>query len=300
MENLISEILWPAPAKLNLFLHITGQRHDGYHEIQTVFQFLDFYDELFFNIRSDHQIILKNPIAGIADQENLVIKAAQKLQSVSKNTGGVNIFLRKHIPIGSGLGGGSSNAATTLVALNKLWKLNLSQTELLQLGLELGADVPVFINGHAAWAEGIGDKLTPINLPEVWHVVIIPPVAISTAKIFSATELTRNTGPITIHQFLAHQPVTHNDCEPLVKKLYPAVAEALDWLSQFAPAKLTGTGSCVFASLETQEEACAIVEKVPKSFRAFSAKGINISPLLGVSPSGKARGFDPRIPRFES
>lgn len=269
---------WLSPAKINLFLHIIGRRPDGYHELQTVFQFLDYYDELDFQVRSDSQIQLSSQIP---IENNIILKAAQLLQQVSETTLGADITLHKRIPMGGGLGGGSSNAATTLLALNHLWQLKLPEAKLHELGLKLGADVPVFIKGKAAWAEGIGEKLSPVLLPEPWYVVVLPTQAVSTAEIFSAVELTRNTRPITIQEFLEGE--TRNDFEPLVRKRYPEIGRAIDWLNQYASARLTGSGSSVFAEVATKKEAEQIVAKIPQPFKAFMAKGLNCSPLLSVA-----------------
>lgn len=267
-----------SPAKLNLFLHIIGQRADGYHLLQTVFQLLDYYDELTFTLRDDQQINLTCNINEINNENNLVLRAAHLL----KQQQGVDIHLHKNIPMGGGLGGGSSNAATTLIALNHLWQLQLSTQELLALGLKLGADVPVFIQGQSAWAEGIGEVLVPIELPERWFVVLAPPVLVSTPKLFSDNELTRNTSPIKIQEFLEGAE-TQNDCEVVCSKRYPEVAAALTWLNQFAPARLTGTGGCVFAAVKNEQTAKQIAEQIPKPFTGFYAKGINCSPLLELS-----------------
>lgn len=274
----MSEI-WPSPAKINLFLHIIGRRADGYHNLQTIFQFLDYGDELSFKLRSDDKIELTTSSPELATENNLILRAAHLLR---RNGLGVAIHLEKHLPIGGGLGGGSSNAATTLVALNKLWHLDLSSAELLSYGLQLGADVPIFINAKAAWAEGVGEQFTPITIAEPWYVVLVPPHPVSTAEFFSADELTRNTRPITIREFLDGS-ATRNDFEPLARKRYPMVALALDWLNQSAPARLTGSGGCVFAAMSTEQEAQAIAAQAPKPLSAFIAKGLNTSPLLNVS-----------------
>lgn len=291
----------PAPAKLNLFLHIVGRRSDGYHNLQTVFQLLDYCDELTFQYRDDGQIHLHDASSEIPPAQNLIMRAAHLLQKIMPTSLGADIYLDKKIPIGGGLGGGSSNAATTLLALNHLWQLHLPLTRLAELGLALGADIPVFIHGHSAWAEGVGEKLQAVDLPESWFVVLIPPCQISSAEFFSHPQLTRDTPPITISRFL--QGHGHNDFEALARKLYPEVATALDWLSHYAPARLTGSGSCVFATVADELSAKQIIEQIPSGFRGFIAKAVNHSPLhavFGVSPSGKARGFDLRIPRFES
>ena len=268
---------WPSPAKLNLFLHITGQREDGYHELQTVFQFLDYCDELQFEISDDPAIELLTPIAGVNNDDNLVVSAAVLLQQHVDIDQGVKITLSKKLPMGGGLGGGSSNAATTLVALNQLWQCGLSNVELAQLGLELGADVPVFIHGSAAWAEGIGEKLTTITPPEPWYVVIVPDCHVSTAEIFSAPELTRDCEHITMSRFLSGEG--RNVCEDVVRSHYQAVSEALDWLAQFGQSRMTGTGACVFAGFDSQQKAQQVVNNLPKDWQGFVAKACNQSPL---------------------
>ncbi len=268
---------WPSPAKLNLFLHITGQREDGYHELQTAFQFLDFCDELQFEVTNDLSIELLTPITGVNNEDNLIVRAARLLQQKAGVKHGVSISLSKRLPMGGGLGGGSSNAATTLVALNELWKCQLSKAELADIGLQLGADVPVFIHGSAAWAEGVGEKLTPISPLEPWYVVIIPNCHVSTAEIFSAPELTRDCEPITISRFLSGEG--RNVCENVVRNRYRAVSEALDWLSQFGQSRMTGTGACVFADFDSQEQAQQVVDNLPENWQGFVAKACNKSPL---------------------
>lgn len=269
---------WPAPAKVNLFLHITGRRADGYHDLQTAFQFLDHGDKLKFTVTDDPRIILKNELADIAEQDNLIIRAARLLQSTANCSHGAVIELEKILPMGGGLGGGSSDAATTLVALNKLWQCDLSEEHLAALGLQLGADVPVFVRGHAAWAEGVGEIFTPIFPAEPWYLVIFPDCAVSTAEIFSAAELTRDCEPITIAGFLAGQG--GNVCESVVKKMYPPVAQALTWLAQYATVpRMTGTGSCVFIRFDSAVQAENVLENVPEHWHAFTAKGCNESPL---------------------
>lgn len=262
-----------APAKLNLFLHIINRRADGYHNIQTVFQFLDFYDELQFNLRTDEQINLTIQNANLPIEENLIMRAALLLQQTSQSKLGADIVLTKNIPIGAGLGGGSSNAAATLLALNNLWQTHLSQQQLMALGKQLGADVPVFIYGKAAWAEGIGDQLQPVTLTEPWYLLLHPNCHVPTAEIYAAQELTRNTSPITINQFFDRGG--HNDFESVVRRRYPEVDAALNWLTQFAPARMTGTGSCVFAAFAEQQQALAIAAKVPKNFQSIVAQGLN-------------------------
>ncbi|MGD8912226.1 MAG: 4-(cytidine 5'-diphospho)-2-C-methyl-D-erythritol kinase [Candidatus Thiodiazotropha sp.] len=273
--------LYPAPAKLNLMLRITGRRSDGYHQLQTVFQFLDIHDRIEIKRRDDDQIILHDDIHNIPPSQNLCYRAARQLQLASDSCQGAEITLKKHLPMGGGLGGGSSDAATTLVALNQLWGLSLNQAELKKIALTLGADVPIFIHGKAAWAEGIGEELTDIDLPEKWYLVLQPPCHISTGEIFSQPDLTRNSPRITIRAFL--QGDCRNDCLPLVRKRHPEVAQALDWLNQFADARLTGTGACVFAAFADQQLARNLLQEKPTSLNGFVARGINHSPLLEFS-----------------
>jgi len=269
---------WPAPAKLNLFLHITGRREDGYHLLQTVFQFLDFGDSLSFQ-PTDHGLIrLLTPLPGVPAANDLTVRAARLLQRESECSQGVDIRIDKRLPMGGGLGGGSSDAATTLVALNHLWGTGLPVERLAELGLQLGADVPVFVRGQAAWAEGVGEILTPVTLPEPWFVVLVPPVHVATSEIFTAPELTRDCHGITIRDFLGGQG--ENVCQPLVVKRYPAVAEALDWLGNYAKAMMTGTGACVFAAFQTESRAREVFEKRPEHWQGFVARGLNRSPLL--------------------
>lgn len=269
---------WPAPAKINLFLHITGRRADGYHELQTAFQFLDHGDRLKFTITENPEIVLQTQLIDVAADDNLIVRAAKLLQTTAKVTSGATIQLEKKLPMGGGLGGGSSDAATTLVALNKLWQCDLTEDQLATLGLQLGADVPVFVRGHAAWAEGVGEIFTEIDPPEPWYLVIFPDCAVSTAEIFSATELTRDCEPITIAGFLAGEG--SNICESVVKKLYPPVAQALSWLAQYAAIpRMTGTGSCIFARFNSASEAENVLQNVPEHWHAFTAKGCNESTL---------------------
>ncbi|MDQ4147113.1 MAG: 4-(cytidine 5'-diphospho)-2-C-methyl-D-erythritol kinase [Pseudomonadota bacterium] len=274
---MISGPFWPAPAKLNLFLHITGRRPDGYHLLQTVFQFLSAGDELDFDLRDDGRIIRVDPRTAIPSDCDLTIRAAKLLRQAAAGRQGVAIRLVKRLPIGGGLGGGSSDAATVLVALNRLWGCGFSSAELMALGLQLGADVPVFIHGHAAWAEGVGECLKSLTLPEPWFLVIKPPVEIATAQVFAAPELTRNCPPITITDFLSHGG--DNVCEAVVRRRYPEVAQALDWLSDFSTARLTGTGSCVFAAFEEHAAAESVQARLPAGWQGFVARGLNHSPL---------------------
>ena len=276
----MTELSLPSPAKLNLFLHITGRRDDGYHELQTLFQFLDYGDTLTFHHRSDGAIHLEPGLEGVPEHLNLVVRAARSLQEKTGAALGADITLDKRLPMGGGLGGGSSNAATTLVGLNRLWQTGLSEDQLAELGLALGADVPVFVRGHAALGEGVGEKLTPVNPPEDWFVVLKPEVAISTAEIFSAPGLTRNTPRITIAPaFEGDASGYRNDCEDVVKQLYPEVKSSLDWLSKFGPARLTGTGACIFGRFPTEAEARNVWAEKPTGITGFVARGVNISPL---------------------
>ena len=270
---------WPAPAKLNLFLNITGRRADGYHLLQTLFQFLDRCDTLDFELRDDGRIERPMGPAGVVPEDDLTLKAARLLQGHAGVKWGVSIFLRKTLPLEAGLGGGSSDAATTLVALNRLWGTGLPEADLMALGLELGADVPVFVGGKAAWAEGVGEQLTPEEPPESWYLVLQPACRVSTQETFQAPELTRNSAPITISGFRSGW--TRNDFEPVVRKRHPEVAEALDWLKAWSPsARLTGTGACVFASFDAQEDAEKVEASLPMGWKGFVARGCNRSPLL--------------------
>jgi 4-diphosphocytidyl-2-C-methyl-D-erythritol kinase len=281
-------ITLPAPAKLNLFLHITGRRADGYHNLQTVFQLLDYSDELRFSLRSDDQLRFTCNDRSLDNTDNLVVRAARLLQGTLQEALqrplGADIHLDKHIPAGAGLGGGSSDAATTLVALHRLWQGQLTRAALADLGLQLGADVPVFVMGHSAWAEGIGEDLTPVTLDPQYFLVLTPACHVATATIFSHQQLTRDSTAIKMCAFLAGQ--SRNDCEALVRKLYPAVDAALNWLSQFAPARMTGTGSSVFAAFSEEAQARAVLAQLPAEssgslagIRGFVAKGINASAL---------------------
>ncbi|WP_253273102.1 4-(cytidine 5'-diphospho)-2-C-methyl-D-erythritol kinase [Halomonas sp. PR-M31] len=274
------ELTMPAPAKLNRMLHITGRREDGYHELQTLFQFLDHGDTLHFKRRDDDNVHLASTLAGVADDDNLVLRAARMLQADTGCGLGADIHLDKRLPLGGGLGGGSSDAATTLVALNRLWNLELDLDHLATLGLRLGADVPVFVQGHAAWAEGIGERLTPVALDTPWFLVLHPGIEVSTPQVFGAPQLTRNTPPISMARALQEGPGTwRNDCEATVRRLYPAVDEAFEWLCAFAPPLLTGTGACLFCSLKDEADARKILAQVQEGWQAFVARGRNVSPL---------------------
>ena len=272
-----AELILPAPAKLNLMLHILGRRADGYHELQTLFQFLDFGDELGFALRQDGQIHLHTPIEGVPHDSNLIVRAARLLQQQSGCNLGADIWLDKRLPMGGGIGGGSSDAATTLLGLNHLWQLACSEDQLADMGLSLGADVPVFVRGHAAFAEGVGEKLQPVTLSEPWFLVAIPQVLVSTVEIFSDAELTRDTPPIKVRSLL--EGGGHNDCLPVVQKRYPEVRNALILLNKFVPAKLTGTGACVFGSFPNEDDADKVARQLPGTLPSFVAQGRNISML---------------------
>ena len=271
----------PAPAKLNLMLHITGRREDGYHNLQTLFQFLDYSDTLTFTTRQDDQLTLAPAIEGVPTEDNLIIRAARKLQWIAdeRQTGicGVDITLKKILPMGGGLGGGSSNAATALLALNWIWKLDLTLDQLADIGLSLGADVPVFVKGQAAFAEGVGEILTPVpELPEKWFLVACPNVHVNTGEIFSNKSLTRDTPIINIRPALEGEG--NNDCQDVVSTTYPEIGKTLNLLNKFSSAKLTGTGACIFSSFNSKSEAIRVSEFLPADVRYFIAKGINESP----------------------
>jgi 4-diphosphocytidyl-2-C-methyl-D-erythritol kinase len=276
--------VWPAPAKLNLFLHITGQREDGFHLLQTVFIFLDHGDRLSFEPNDNGKILRSYQLPGVDEQDDIIVRAARSLQSRSGLRLGATIYLEKILPMGGGLGGGSSDAATTLLALNQLWDCQLSVPELMELGLELGADVPVFIQGQAAWAEGVGEQMTPLELPESWFVVLIPKISVSTAKVFADPQLIRDCPAITIRDFLAGQG--RNVCEPVVTRMYPEVDKALKALARHcetgAEARMTGTGACVFASFESEEHARRAWSALSTEWDGFVARGLNRSPVLDL------------------
>ena len=270
---------WPAPAKLNLMLHIVGRRADGYHELQTVFRLIDLCDRIEIAIRDDGVISRPRGPSGVAEADDLTVRAARALQTATGTGLGAEIAIKKSIPMGGGLGGGSSDAATTLVALNQMWQTGLSLAEIAAIGGTLGADIPVFVAGRSAWAEGVGERLTPLTLPAgVWYLVIFPGVSVPTAAVFQAAELTRNSPPTTMRGFL--ETGGRNDCEPVVRARFPAVGEALDWLGQHATARLTGTGSCVFAEFARAADAERLAARVPDSWRAYVARGLDSSPLL--------------------
>jgi len=278
----------PAPAKLNLFLHVTGRRADGYHLLQTVFRLLDRGDVLDFTVREDSEIHRLNAVADVPEETDLCVRAARALQQASNCPLGVDITVHKHLPLGGGLGGGSSNAATTLMALDTLWNTRLGLARLHEIGAQLGADVPFFLFGRDAFAEGIGEILHPITLPPACYVVLTPDINASTAKIFSSADLTRNTPPIKVASFTFDR--TRNDLQPVACKRFPEIMEALTWLGQFAPARMTGSGACVFAPVESSEHATRIVEQCPARWRAWQATSLAQHPMHGVRPEN-VNGF---------
>ncbi|MCF7986038.1 MAG: 4-(cytidine 5'-diphospho)-2-C-methyl-D-erythritol kinase [Methylovulum sp.] len=271
---------WPAPAKLNLMLRIVGRRPDGYHLLQTVFQFVELSDMISFYPSDNGLVTRLNTLVGVPEQDDLMVRAANLLKSETGCALGVKIEIDKHIPMGGGLGGGSSDAATVLVILNKLWDLNLSKETLMQLGLRLGADVPIFVYGHAAWAEGVGEKVVNIYPKEQWVVLIKPECHVNTAEIFSTNELTRDSESITISDFMAGQQ--RNDCLDVVCQKYPSVKRALAELSKYSEAKLTGTGACVFAQFDSEESAVRAFQSIAitEIGEVFLTKSVNESPLL--------------------
>jgi 4-diphosphocytidyl-2-C-methyl-D-erythritol kinase len=274
--------IWPAPAKLNLFLHITGRRDDGYHLLQSVFQFLDYSDELKFTLRDDGVIRRVTDVPGVAENEDLIVRAARSLQQVANVKQGVDIHIDKKLPMGGGVGGGSSDAATTLVALNYLWKTGFELARLMDIGLVLGADVPVFVQGKAAFAEGVGEKLQSIKLPEPWFLVVKPPIHVSTAKIFNDSQLTRNSPAIKMCD-LETQAIGFSDlenvCEPIATRHYPEIAEVIRYLKKYGNARMTGTGACVFTSFEIEAHAQQALNDLPDKWQGFVAKAMNTSPL---------------------
>jgi len=269
---------WPAPAKINLFLHVVGRRADGYHLLQTVFRFLDHGDELRFAPRSDGAIVLATPLPGVAPESDLTVRAARLLREHAGIAAGVTITLTKRLPLGGGLGGGSSNAATTLVALNRLWNCRLPPAALQRLGLALGADVPVFVHGHACFAEGVGERFTDVALPPAWYLVTVPEVAVPTAEIFGAPELRRDTPAIRPADW--RPGMGGNDLEPVACRLYPEVARHLDWLRARGPARMSGSGACCFAEFATKSAACSALAALPPGMRGFVARGLDSHPIL--------------------
>lgn len=268
---------FPAPGKLNLFLHVVGRRKDGYHLLQTVFRLIDRADQIGLRVRDDGQIGRVNEVAGIAAESDLCVRAARALQAHTKCAFGVDIVVEKTLPVGGGVGGGSSDAATTLLALNALWKLDLPKRGLLNLAAQIGADVPVFVYGRNAFAEGIGERLQAIDLAPAWYLVLMPQVAVSTAEIFAAPELTRNTNAITMSAFSVGQG--QNDLEPVVCRRYPEVGRHLAWLRQFGRAAMTGSGACVFSAFDSESEARRLFDRLPEGMRGFISRGLDRHPL---------------------
>ena len=269
----------PAPAKLNLFLHVVGRRPDGYHLLQTMFHFIGLHDTLHFTLRKDGAVRRTNAVEGVAEEQDLCVRAARLLQAEAGCALGVDIAVEKRIPLGGGLGGGSSDAATTLIALNRLWSLGLPRTRLMQLGLRLGADVPVFVFGENAFAEGVGEALQAYPLPEAWYVVLFPPVQVPTAEIFTHPELTRNTLSITMRALLGRWHELHNDLQPVACELYPEVARHLAWLNGSGRAMMTGSGACVFAEFPGRSQAEAVLRQLPHDMRGIVAQGLTRHPL---------------------
>jgi 4-diphosphocytidyl-2-C-methyl-D-erythritol kinase len=278
-----------APAKLNLFLHVIGRRADGYHLLQTLFRFIDLNDILHFTLREDGEIRRVKALPGVSSEQDLCVRAARLLQEVTACKQGVDIQLEKNIPMGAGLGGGSSDAATTLLALNRLWRLDLSRERLMQLGLMLGADVPVFVFGENALAEGVGEQLLACPLPDAWYVILCPPVHVPTALIFTHPELTRNTISMTMRALPRGQDFRSvledeglkpgNDLQAVACKLFPEIATHIEWLDRFAPSLMTGSGACVFAEFDTEGDAQAVFQQLPPNMRGFVARGLQQHPL---------------------
>jgi 4-diphosphocytidyl-2-C-methyl-D-erythritol kinase len=269
---------YPAPAKVNLFLHVVGRRDDGYHLLQTVFRFLDFGDSLSFEITDDSAIALQTPIPGVPPEQDLTVRAARLLQQTAGVTQGAKIYLEKRLPMGGGLGGGSSDAATTLLALNHLWQAGLSRAQLEALGLQLGADVPIFVHGHSAFAEGVGEAFTDVEPLAAWYLVLIPPASVPTAAIFTAPDLCRNTPAIRPAQWAPG--FGHNDLEAVACRLHPVVAEHLEFLRPFGDARMSGSGACVFAEFSDETSALRAQAQLPSGMRSFVARGIDQHPLL--------------------
>ncbi len=269
---------WPAPAKINLFLHVVGRRDDGYHLLQTVFRFLDHGDVLRFEPRSDGRIVLANPLPGVPPETDLTVRAAEALRAASGVTAGATLHLDKRLPMGGGLGGGSSDAATVLIALNRLWGCGLDSVRLQQIGLSLGADVPIFIHGHAAFAEGVGECFTDVAPPPAWYLVLVPPVAVPTADIFRSPALRRDTPAMAAPDW--KPGVGHNDLEPVACALFPSVAEHLAWLKSFGDARMSGSGACCFVDFREESAARAALAALPAGMRGFVARGLDQHPLL--------------------
>ncbi len=275
---------YPAPAKLNLFLHVVGRRDDGYHLLQSVFQFIDFSDTVHLQLRDDGCVVRVADLPGVPEDIDLTLRAARLLQRFAPPGAGVSIQLDKRVPMGGGLGGGSSDAATVMLALNRLWTLHFSRQRLQELALTLGADVPVFIFGQNAFAEGVGERLTRVKLPPAWYVVLVPPVQVATAAIFAAPELTRNTPALTIAPFSADQTMgvagLHNDLQAVVVQRYPEVARHIEWLSAYADVRMTGSGACVFAAFDSEDAANRVLRDLPDGMQGFVAQGLDRHPLF--------------------
>ncbi|MCB1734108.1 MAG: 4-(cytidine 5'-diphospho)-2-C-methyl-D-erythritol kinase [Gammaproteobacteria bacterium] len=273
---------WPAPAKINLFLHIVGRRPDGFHLLQTVFQFVDWCDWLSFEVNDSGAVTRRGGLAHVPEDADLTVRAARLLQAETGCRKGVQIAIDKRLPEGGGLGGGSSDAATVLVALNRLWDLELGVDRLAELGLSLGADVPVFVRGHAAWAEGVGECLTPVEPETPWYALVVPEIKVNTGRVFQDPELTRNTPLTTIRALLdgGSAGIGHNDCETVVRQRYPEVDAAFTHLARFAPPRMTGTGATVFAAFSSRESAQAAISDLPKTWQGRVARGLNRSPLM--------------------
>jgi 4-diphosphocytidyl-2-C-methyl-D-erythritol kinase len=273
---------YPAPAKLNLFLHVVGRRRDGYHLLQSVFTLIDLHDRLRFRVREDGAIERVNEVAGVAADQDLAVRAARLLQEASGVPQGADIEIDKRIPMGGGLGGGSSDAATVLLALNRLWKTGFDREALAEIGGGLGADVPFFIFGRPAWAEGIGDRLRDIDVPPAWYVVLTPPASVPTQSVYTAPELTRNTEPLKMEDFSAQprDPRFHNDLESVVTERFPVVREHLEWLRKHGNARMTGSGGCVFAAFDSRDAAQRVIDALPGSMSGFIAQGLTHHPLL--------------------
>ena len=269
---------YPAPAKLNLFLHVVGRRTDGYHLLQSVFRLIDRADTVHLELRDDGRVVREGDLPGVAEDDDLTVRAARLLQAHAPAGAGVTIRLDKVLPLGGGLGGGSSDAATVLLALNRLWQVNLPRETLQHLALQLGADVPVFVFGQSAFAEGVGEILHPVSVPPAWYVVLMPPVQVPTAAVFAAPELTRNTPALKIARFSAGMG-QHNDLQPVVVDRYPEVARHLEWLTQFGEARMTGSGACVFATFGTEEAARGVLRQLPETMQGFVAQGLDKHPL---------------------
>ena len=275
---------YPAPAKLNLFLHVVGRRGDGYHLLQTAFRLIERCDWLRFSPRRDGEVKLAKPLAGVAETDELAVRAARLLKQEGDPKQGVDIEIEKNIPVGGGLGGGSSDCATTLAVLNRLWKIDLPRERLAEMALSFGADVPFFLFGGNAFAEGVGERLAPLELPSAWYVVLVPPVAVSTREIFAAPELTRNSQTIKISSFSAG--FGRNDLEPVVCRRHAEVAAHLEWLRRFGDARMSGSGACVFAEFATEREARSVLSRMPAQTRGFVARGLESHPLAALLEQG--------------